>query len=42
MRRHLTIRVRQIITGLVVASLTLAATASAVLAIADSTGGHFP
>jgi hypothetical protein len=41
MRRHL-IRVRQLITGLVAASLTLAATASSVLAVADSTGGPFP
>lgn len=40
MRRHLIIRVRQIIAGLVAASVTLAATASSVLA--DSTGGPFP
>jgi hypothetical protein len=42
MRRHLIIRVRQIIAGLVAAALTLAATASSVAAIADSTGGPFP
>lgn len=42
MRRHLTIRARQIIAGLVVASLALAAMASSVLALADSTGGPFP
>ena len=40
MRRHLIIRVRKIIAGLVAASVTLAATASSVLA--DSTGGPFP
>ena len=42
MRRQLTIRARQIIAGLIVASLTLAATASSVLGFADSTGGPFP